>query len=141
MKGDLFINDKDAYVNFGVSLLQGALNALLTPAPMKDFIESKSRLKHGSTVVDKTPRVDSREVTLQVSMKAANESDYATKYAAFISELQSGECKIRTRWQSGVVYRMHFQSCTQYSGLSTGRPLVKMTLKFYEPNPTNRAEA
>lgn len=138
MKGDLIINDNDAYVSWGVSLLQGALTALMTPAPMKAFIESKTRLKHGSTVVDKTPRVDSRELNLQVSIKAKSESDYATKYAAFIGELQKGEVKLQTRWQSGVTYRLRYQSCSQFSGLATGRPLVKMTLKFYEPNPMDR---
>ena len=47
MKGELFINGKDAYLEWGIGLENGALLTLMTPPPNKDLIENKSRLEHG----------------------------------------------------------------------------------------------
>lgn len=47
MKEELFINGKDAYVEWGISMDNTSLSALMTPAPNKAFIESESRLEHG----------------------------------------------------------------------------------------------
>ena len=42
MKEELFINGKDAYVEWGISMDNTSLSALMTPAPNKAFIESES---------------------------------------------------------------------------------------------------
>ena len=47
---DLLINSKDAYVTWGVRMGDGFLDALGASAPMKEFIENKSRLEHGKRV-------------------------------------------------------------------------------------------
>lgn len=44
---ELFINGKDAYTTWGISMDDTALSALMTPAPNKEFIENKSRMEHG----------------------------------------------------------------------------------------------
>ena len=36
---ELFINGKDAYTTWGISMDDTALSALMTPAPNKEFIE------------------------------------------------------------------------------------------------------
>lgn len=41
---ELFINGKDAYTTWGISMDDTALSALMTPAPNKEFIENKSRM-------------------------------------------------------------------------------------------------
>lgn len=139
MKGDLTINGKDAFTNWGVSLLEGALVTLMTPAPLKAPIESKSRLLDGKTIADAVVCVDERDVTLQVKISAPNETTFATRYTGFVAELQKGNITLATRWQPDVCYRLRYESCTQFAGFVTGRCLAKFTLKFNEPNPNNRA--
>lgn len=139
MKGDLEINGIDAYTQWGASLLEGALVALMTPAPLKAPIESKSRLLDGKVVEDAVVCVDERDITLQVKISAPNETVFATRYAGFVGELQKGNITLKTRWQPDVCYRLRYESCTQFAGFVTGRCLAKFTLKFNEPNPKDRA--
>ena len=51
MIGELFINGKDAYTTWGISMDDTSLSALMTPAPNKDLVENKSRLEHGKRVM------------------------------------------------------------------------------------------
>ena len=44
MTGELYINGKDAWTSWGVSMGDGFLDALDAPLQMKDYIESESRL-------------------------------------------------------------------------------------------------
>jgi hypothetical protein len=50
MEGEFYINDKDAYTTWGISMDTSSLSALMTPPPMKEFIENKSRLENGKRV-------------------------------------------------------------------------------------------
>ena len=61
---DLLINNKDAYATWGVRMGESFLDVIGTPAPMKEFIENKSRLEHGKRVIINNPKVDEREITL-----------------------------------------------------------------------------
>lgn len=40
---------------------RGVLDAIGASAPMKDFIENKSRLEHGKRVIINNPKVDERK--------------------------------------------------------------------------------
>ena len=46
---ELLINDENAYTTWGVRMGEGVLDAIGASAPMKDFIENKSRLEHGKS--------------------------------------------------------------------------------------------
>ena len=48
---ELLINDENAYTTWGVRMGEGVLDAIGASAPMKDFIENKSRLEHGKRVI------------------------------------------------------------------------------------------
>ena len=50
MVGQLYINSKDAYTTWGITLDETSLSALMTPAPAKDFTENKSRSIDGKMV-------------------------------------------------------------------------------------------
>ena len=56
MIGELFINGKDAYTTWGISMDDTSLSALMTPAPNKDLVENKSRLEHGKRVITDNPK-------------------------------------------------------------------------------------
>ena len=64
MEAKLLINNKDAYVTWGVRMDDGFLTALCAPCTMKEYIENESRLEHGKRVVTDNAKVASREVTL-----------------------------------------------------------------------------
>ena len=63
LKGQLYINGKDAYLTWGIFLDETALSALMTPAPNKEFISNKYRSKDGKSVIKHNPRLDEREIT------------------------------------------------------------------------------
>lgn len=138
MYGDVTINNADAFERYGINLEDGALSALMTPPPMKKFIESRSRLKHGKTVIAKVPKYDDREITLPFHLIAKNKAEFFTKYNLFCEEvLAKGKFELKTRFQPDVVYRLVYLSCTQFSQFI--RKMAVFSLKVSEPDPTDRA--
>ena len=134
--GELYINGMDAFTEYGMSMESSALSSLMTPPPNKEFIENKSRKENGKRVVTSNPMVDERELSLQFHIKANGKSDFMAKYSKLCDVLASGTLEISTSYQQGVVYRMIYVSCTQFSEYRLG--MAKFTLRLNEPNPTNR---
>lgn len=142
MKGDLFINEKDAWAEWGISLDTTSLSALMTPAPNKPSVESKSARTDGKKVIigsTNPPRADEREITLSLNLTAATEEQFFARYEKFCAELSEGILDIRTRFQPNVVYRTIYLSCTQFTQFMRG--IAKFSLKLNEPNPKNRKPA
>lgn len=156
MQNDVYINNQDAFMAWGVNLEDGALSALMTPAPMKPYIQSKSRTQHGKNVnVNATAmRVDERELTLpfHIIVKAPaqkpeedwedpNVPEYYTmketfmlQYNKFCDEvLLRGSFTLETRFQEGVVYNLLYQSCTQFTQFD--QRMAHFILKVSEPKP------
>lgn len=154
MTGDVTINNYDAFTRWGVNLEDGALSALMTPAPMKEFIESKSRVAHGKKIITKAPKVDAREVTLPFHIMAKTKEEFFDKYNLFCEEvLKPGAFTLKTKYQPQrtkivggvaqtipeVVYHLVYLSCTQFSQYD--QRLGRFSLKVAEPDPTNRVAA
>ena len=137
-RGELFINNKDAYATWGISMDSSALSALMTPPPQKDLIENKSRLQHGKRVVTANPKMDERTLTLSINLSAPDEDTFFSRYGSFCNELATGVLEIRTKYQPAVVYRTVYLSCTQFTQLMRG--IAKFSLKVceYNPSPENR---
>lgn len=138
MKDELYINGKDAYVAWGISMDNTSLSELMTPPANKAFIENESRLQHGKRVVAANPKLDQRNLTLQINLTAATESQFFARYNEFCKELATGVLHIKTRYQPGVVYKTIYLSCSQFSQFMRG--IGKFSLKLNEPNPDDRAE-
>ena len=137
MKGDLLINGIDAYEKYGINLEDGAISALLAPAPMKDVIENKSRLWHGSKVVNSNPRYESRDITLPFHIVARSQDDFFAKYGMFCNEVLSlGEFTLQTKYNSDV-YKLVYRSCSQFRSFMN--QIAIFSLRVTEPNPTDRA--
>lgn len=132
----LYINEKNAYAEWGITMDGSALSTLMTPPPMKDFVSNNYRVKDGKRVVKNNPRVDERDITITFNMSAKNETEFLNRYASFCEELATGSLVIRTSFQPGVYYRCTFTSCTQFSEFN--RQLASFALKLNEPDPTNR---
>lgn len=139
LKGQLYINGKDAYLTWGIFLDETALSALMTPAPNKEFISNKYRSKDGKSVIKHNPRLDEREITLPFNMTAKDSDTFLMNYARFCEEvLAKGELVIRTRFQPNVWYRFIYLSCIQFSQCI--REMAKFGLKLNEPDPSDRGE-
>lgn len=136
MEGRLFINNKDAYTTWGISMDTSSLSALMTPPPNKEFIENSSRLEHGKRVITSSPKVDARDVTLTINLTAKNEQQFFDRYLSFCSELETGVLNIKTSFQPNVVYRMIYLSCSQFTQFMRG--IASFSLKLNEPNPKDR---
>lgn len=149
-KGQLTINKKDAYTEWGLSMDPSALSALMTPAPVKALIENDSRLEHGKEMITSytktdsegaktevnTVKVDARDVTISFNITAKNEAEFLQRYYSFCSELEKGTLDISTSFLPNVVFHMVYVSCSQFSEFILG--IGKFTLKLTEPNPKNR---
>ena len=136
MTGELYINGKDAYKTWGVSLTDSGLSALMTPAPNKDYIENKSRIEHGKSVINNSVKVDERNITLPINLTASNKNEFFSRYSSFCEELAKGYMEIRTSYQPNVLYSMYYLSCSQFSQFMNG--IGKFSLKLNEPDPTDR---
>ena len=138
MKGELFINGKDAYAEWGVSMDTSSLSALMTPAANKDLPENKSRLEHGKRVITDASiiKIDERQFTLTINLTAKNEVEFFTRYNSFCEELATGRLNIYTKYQPGVVYKTIYKSCNQFTQFMRG--IAHFSLKLEEPNPKDR---
>lgn len=136
-KGELYINGKDAYTTWGMSMDNTSLSSLMTPPPMKDYIENKSRIENGKSVITTSTKIDERSLTLVVNISAKNESEFFNRYLSFCEELEKGALNIETKYQSGVVYKTIYISCNQFTQLLRG--IAKFSLKLVEPNPKDRS--
>ncbi len=137
---ELYINNKDAYKEWGISLKgTEGLSALMTPSPNKELPENKSRLTNGKTVIagQSIVKVDERDISLPIQLTAPNESAFFTRYASFCNELAEGRLDIKTKYQPNVVYHTDYISCQQFSQFMCG--IASFTLRLNEPNPANRS--
>lgn len=135
-KGQLRINGKDAYATWGVSMDDTSLSALMTPPPVKAYIENNDRTEHGKQYITTSVYVDSRDITLQFNLTAKDEEQFFARYIAFCEVLAKGVLDIETSFQQGVVYHCLYQSCSQFSQFMRG--IGKFVLKITEMNPNNR---
>lgn len=131
------INSRDAKLTWGIVFDSSAISALMTPAPMKDFIENSSRLEHGKRVITTNPKVSSRTLTISFSLYANDEETFFERYDSFCTELEKGTLDIVLSSRPLVKYRCIYKSCkpiTQYRNR-----LAKFSLSLEEPNPKNRS--
>lgn len=138
MVGDLIINEKDAYTEWGINMGDGFLNALDAPAPMKEYIQNKSRLEHGKRVITSGVKTDSRELTLSFTITGSSQSDFQLKKKSFYEELYKGPLNIRIPKVNSDVYHLIYLGKSISYGMNLDREFCKVSAKFEEPNPTNR---
>lgn len=137
-KGELFINNRDAYNVWGISMDSSSLSALMTPVPNKEFIENKSRLENGKRVITTSPKVDERNIILTFNLTAKDETEFFERYNSFCQELATGVLNIRTKYQPDTVYRTIYLSCNQFTQFMRGIGRFSLKLVEYNPSPENR---
>lgn len=138
MKGELIINGKDAWTQWGVNMGEGFIDTLDAPLPMKEYIENESRLEDGKRVLTSNVKKDSREITLSFTITGTSESDYRSKKKAFETELYNGALTISVPKISSDVYHLIYTGKNVSYGLSLDRCFGNFSAKFEEPNPSDR---
>lgn len=137
--GEVFINDLDAFENWGISFTDKSLSTLMEPEPLKNPVENKSTTRDGKQIrKEAQPKVDERDLTLAVQLYARNRTELFSRLKSFKTELKKRRIVIRTKYEPGVNYRCDYQSCTQYTSFHRG--LATFSLKLNEPNPNNRGK-
>lgn len=133
----------DAYVDldtFGITLVRGWREALLTPAPVKSYVTNSSRLEDGERIIalSENAKMDKRDVSISFFMEGNSQEDYLAKYEAFLNKIAySGQFCLKIPVLHRI-YKLVYSSCSQFGdyGLKRG----KFTLKFTESNPNDREE-
>ena len=136
MTGELFINEKDAWTTWGLSMGKGFLENLLTPPPLKDFIENKSRLKAGKEVIYNSPVWDERNLNLTIRIEGNTQEEYLQRYAEFFNELQTGKLAVKVPVLKST-FNLTYSGASKLN-LNIERTFSEFTLKFNEPDPSNR---
>lgn len=138
MKGELYINGKDAWTEWGVNMGDGFLDAIDSFAPMKEYIENDSRLEHGKRVLVGSPKVASRDLTLHFTIMGESEADFRAKRKAFEAELRKGKVDVGIPALGSDIYHLLYLGKSIGYGMSLDRTFCSVSSKFEEPNPTER---
>lgn len=119
----------------GIYLDESSVGQLLAPPPMKDRVQSASRLEHGVRVVtDDAAYVNYRDFTLNLGVYGTDESAFFANYGALCAELKTGVVDITVL---GSTYHCIYLSCQQFSQFMRG--VGKFVLRLREYNPNNRS--
>lgn len=137
MKGELIINNLDAWTEFGVNMGDGFLSQLATPAQMKDYIESSSRAENGSRMVV-VPRLASRELTLSFTIMGSTSAEFVSNKANFEKELNKGNVIICVPKYDNKTYKLVYTGKSVSFSLNKWNTFATLSAKFIEPNPTDR---
>ena len=135
------INDTttyDLYNRFGVRLLRGGYEALLTPSPMKDYVTNQSRLEHGTRYIanGSNSKIQARNIGINVILEGSNYDDYLSKYENFLNFFASGMIYLRvTRLKRR--FKLVYTGCSSFTFYSYKK--ATFTVEFIEPNPKDRA--
>ena len=137
MRGDLYINNKDAYTEWGVSLESGAIAELLTAPEVKEFITNDCPNEDGIRVsfVD-TLRYKSRDVQLNICITSKGEKDYLAKYRNFVETLKNGITEWYLASDANVCYRLIYKKMENFAQFDF--KIAKFVLNMVEPNPADR---
>lgn len=138
MTGELFINGKDAWLEWGVNMGHSFLDTIDSFPTMKEYVENESRLEHGKRVLLSNPRVASREITLHFTIKGKDEADYRAKRKSFEAELISGIVAVNVPALGAEIYKLIYYGKSVTYGLSKTRAFSELAVKFEEPNPMDR---
>lgn len=138
MKRELYINGKDAYTTWGVSMGDNFLDTLEAPLTVKDYISNESRTEDGKRVItDKSMiKIAARDVTLQFHICGKNQREYLQNKKDFQQELYGGVIDINIPARGPELYHLLYlgKQVSYSQSYSEG----KLSAKFEEPNPTNR---
>lgn len=140
MTGELFINGKDAWTEWGINMGKGFKDTLDSFVPLKDYITNESALEHGRQVLfEVLPKVNYREFTLQFMLLGTDADDFREKRKAFEAELQKGRVDLVVPSLGNEVYKLVYLGKNITYAMNRKGNFGTVAARFEEPNPTDRA--
>lgn len=143
---ELLINNNDALKAYGVMMGANFIDTIEGEADQGEYITNKVRTEDGIRVIPIRPTKEERTITLEFQIvgvadgtKTAHE-DYEAKVDAFRALCDNGFMTIQIPDSRSDVYRLYAQrkSGTYAKGKVNYGEVGKISVKFMEPNPTNR---
>lgn len=139
MIGDLLINGSDAHAK-GIAMGDDFLGNILSPSSLKSFVENDDPTKNGKEVIyPQTPKLASRDLTLTFTIFGNTATEHLTNYKNFIALLQKGEISLSIPALGTEVYHLTYVGDSGSYMIEADRLASRLTVKFNEPNPADRA--
>lgn len=139
MIGDLLINGSDAYAK-GIAMGNDFLGNILSPSSLKSFVENDDPTKNGKEVIyPQTPKLASRDLTLTFTIFGNTTTEHLTNYKNFVALLQKGEISLSIPALGTEVYHLTYVGDSGSYMIEADRLASRLTVKFNEPNPADRA--
>lgn len=142
---ELLINGQDA-ATLGIRMGIGFIDALDSPLEIKERIVSESRLEDGAHIVPTPVRFKSRSLSLEFilmgagSTLIARQKSFKERKEAFLKLLyESAPLRLQVPSIGGEVYKLYYSAKTPSYASNTLHTMAKITVKFDEPNPLDRA--
>lgn len=118
---------------YGVMMLAGSYNSLLTPPQLKEWVTNIPIDADGTEYIEpETSYVQERSVSLIFGIKGETKEDFLDKYQQFIDVLQSGIINLYVP-DLGRYYYLKYEGCTTFDHYNL--TACKIAVKFTEPNP------
>lgn len=95
MTGQLYINEKDAWLTWGAFLVADSLDNLLLPASPKVYTENNFRSQDGKQVFIVNTKKEARDVQVEFCILATSREEYLVAYKNFVNELSDGMITFR----------------------------------------------
>lgn len=134
-KIELTINDNSARERWGIIMTDNTVGQLMSPPAMKAYYEYSCRFEHGSRVLIYNPKIDSRDVTLELRMLADTAEEFHLHFKDFLDYLSTcGEFELWTPYIPNKRFKLIYRSCSQFTRFNG--VAATLSLKLIEPNPT-----
>lgn len=131
--GELFINGKDAYTEWGLSLEDEGLSRLMTPRPHKQPVTNKNVTANGAFVIQQTTgKVDERTISLPMHITAPNRETFWSLYYAFCSQVLNGGTVTLKSTYMNETFTLTYQDVQNFTEFM--QQMCKFDVVFYESN-------
>lgn len=130
--GELFINGKDAYTEWGLSLEDEGLSRLMTPRPHKQPVTNKNVTANGARVVCGTNLLDERTISLPMHITAPNRETFWSRYYAFCSQVLNGGTVTLKSTYMNETFSLIYQDVQNFTEFI--QQMCKFDVVFYESN-------
>lgn len=135
MKGSLYINDKDAFITWGVVMQKGAYNSILLPPSNKAYATNDQRASSGVQVFYENIQPSDRTFNISFVILADTKQDYLSKYKSFVNELSNGQVIMRIT-ELKTIYKLHVDGYLNLNNYMNKQGILNV--RFSEPNIKER---
>lgn len=145
-KGQLYLKSSttkewvDAWERYSLGLENGALDALMAPAPCKKPTSNSNALTDGIACLKASiGKKDSKSLSLDIHICGGTRSEYMKRYSLFCNEiLDAGYFLLKTAYQEDTVFHLLYQDCQPFQQYNL--KMAKFTLSLIEPHPEIHTE-